>query len=140
MTRCVCDLTPTNLQCITTCSREMTPTQGEAAAALSMRHPPGAKLPHHGRFTRHRELFRPLTILPREISPQTIFEVTLSPCRLEILLSLCSVTAVQTSFQVQQFKRNATSSRNYSTGIVLFEACRQIVGQSDVQLFIGQRP
>src|SRR5262245_58220577 len=90
-----------------------------------------------GRLAGHRELFRPLSILLREISAQTIFEVTLSPCRLEILLSLCSVTAVQTSFPVQQFKRTATSSRNYPTGIVLLEARRQVVGQSDIQLFIG---
>jgi hypothetical protein len=27
-----------------------------------MRHPPGAKLPHHGRLARYRELFRLLTI------------------------------------------------------------------------------
>ncbi len=110
----------------------MTPTQGEAAATLSMRHPPGAKLPHHGRFARHRELFRPLTILPREISPQTIFEVTLSPCGLEILLSLCSVTTVQTSLPIQQFKGNPTCSRNDSTGIMLLQARKQVVGQSDI--------
>jgi hypothetical protein len=27
-----------------------------------VRHPPAAKLPHHGRFARHRELFRPSAI------------------------------------------------------------------------------
>src|SRR4029434_670494 len=98
-----------------------------------MRHPPGAKLPHHSGFARHRQFLCPSTILPREISPQTIFKVTLSPCGLEILLSLCSVTAVQTSFPIEQFKRNPTSSRNYSTGIMLLQARRQVVGQSDIQ-------
>ena len=95
-----------------------------------MRHPPSAKLPHHSRFARHWELFRPLTILPSEIFPQTIFEVTLSPGGLKILLSLCSVIAVQASFPVQQFKRNPASRRGDSTGIMLLQTRRQVVGQS----------
>src|SRR6516162_1351985 len=111
-----------------------------AFCSISMRYPPATKLPQHSRFAPDRQFSCPATVLPREISPQTIFEVTLSPCGLEILLSLCSVTTVQTSFPIQQFKRNPTSGRSDSTGIMLLQARRQVVGQSDIQLFIRQRP
>src|SRR6266478_8813775 len=91
-------------------------------APNAMCHQPRAQLLHHRSLARLRQFLRPLAVLPREISPRTIFEVTFSPCGLEILLSVCSVTPVQTSFPIQQFKRNPTFSRNYSTGIMLLQA------------------
>ena len=72
-----------------------------------MRHPPCPKLAHDGRLARYRELLRPSTILPREISPQTIFEVRLSPSGLEVLLSLCGVLAVQTILPITAVQRES---------------------------------
>jgi hypothetical protein len=40
-----------------------------------MRHPPAAKLPHHGRFARHRELFRPLTIDPHPVTARGKWQI-----------------------------------------------------------------
>ena len=140
MTRCVCGHTRTNSRCTTTCDREMTHTPGAATGTLLNAPPASCEAVASQPFCSPPGAFRPLTILPGEISSQTIFEITLPPGGLEILLSLCGVTPVQTSFPVQQFKRNPTSCRSDSTGIMLFQARRQVVGQSDIQLFIEQRP
>src|SRR5262249_39084490 len=51
--------TLTSSRCITTCSREIRLTGAKRLRHSSMRHPPAAKLSHHGRFTRYRKLFRP---------------------------------------------------------------------------------
>jgi hypothetical protein len=40
-----------------------------------MRHPPSAKLAHHGRLTRDRELFRPFTIDPHAVTARGKWQI-----------------------------------------------------------------
>src|SRR4029077_14837400 len=40
--------------------------------------------------------------LPREITPQTIFDVTFSPCGFQVFLSLCGVALVSTTFPIDE--------------------------------------
>jgi len=56
--------------------------------------------------------------LPREITPQTILDVTFSPCGFQVLLSLCGVALVSTTFPIYELKRSALLRRVHPSIIV----------------------
>jgi hypothetical protein len=62
--------------------------------------------------------------LPREITPQTILDVTFSPCGFEVLLSLCGVALVSTAFPIYKLKRSPLLRRVHPSIVMCLKPCR----------------
>jgi hypothetical protein len=76
--------------------------------------------------------------LPREIGLHAIFKVALAPRGFQILFAKRRIVPVQTTFPINQLKRDATPSGGNLPGIMFLAPFGKVVGQTDVELPVLQ--